>query len=54
MVVDVGGGLPMLPYSLGGVVCSKSIRIGGDKFDEAIVRYIRRKFNLMIGERTLK
>lgn len=53
MVVDVGGGTTdVAVLSLGGVVCSKSIRIGGDKFDEAIVRYIRRKFNLMIGERT--
>ena len=38
--------------SLGGIVCSKSIRVGGDKFDEAIVKYVRREFNLMIGERT--
>ncbi|NLT94382.1 MAG: rod shape-determining protein MreB [Clostridia bacterium] len=53
MVVDVGGGTTdVAVLSLGGVVCSKSIRIGGDKFDEAIVRYVRRKFNLMIGERT--
>lgn len=53
MVVDVGGGTTdVAVLSLGGVVCSKSIRIGGDKFDEAIVRYVRRQFNLMIGERT--
>ena len=38
--------------SLGGVVCSKSIRVGGDKFDDAIVRYIRRYHNLVIGERS--
>ena len=53
MIVDVGGGTKdVAVLSLGGVVCSKSIRIGGDKFDEAIVRYVRRQFNLMIGERT--
>ncbi|MDN5323919.1 MAG: rod shape-determining protein MreB [Clostridia bacterium] len=53
MVVDIGGGTTdVAVLSLGGVVCSKSIRIGGDKFDEAIVRYVRRQFNLMIGERT--
>jgi rod shape-determining protein MreB len=38
--------------SLGGIVCSRSLRVGGDKFDEAIVRYVRREFNLAIGERT--
>jgi rod shape-determining protein MreB len=38
--------------SLGGIVTSKSIRIGGDKIDEALVRYMRRYYNLMIGERT--
>ncbi|MFZ7102094.1 MAG: rod shape-determining protein MreB [Peptococcaceae bacterium] len=53
MVVDIGGGTTdVAVLSLGGIVCSKSIRIGGDKFDEAIVRYVRRIFNLMIGERT--
>lgn len=53
MVVDIGGGTTdVAVLSLGGVVCSKSIRIGGDKFDEALVRYVRRQFNLMIGERT--
>jgi rod shape-determining protein MreB len=53
MIVDIGGGTTdVAVISLGGVVCSKSIRTGGDKFDEAIVRYVRRKFNLMIGERT--
>lgn len=53
MVVDIGGGTTdVAVLSLGGVVCSKSIRVGGDKFDEAIVRYVRREFNLMIGERT--
>lgn len=53
MVVDIGGGTTdVAVLSLGGIVCSKSLRVGGDKFDEAIVRYIRREFNLMIGERS--
>lgn len=53
MVVDIGGGTSdVAVLSLGGIVCSRSIRVGGDKFDEAIVRYIRKEFNLMIGERT--
>lgn len=53
MVVDIGGGTTdVAVLSLGGIVTSKSIRVGGDKFDEAIVRYIRREFNLAIGERT--
>ncbi len=53
MIIDVGGGTTdVAVLSLGGIVCSKSIRIGGDKFDEALVRYVRREFNLMIGERT--
>ena len=51
MIADVGGEPPMWLF-LGGIVCSKSIRVGGDKFDEAIVKYVRREFNLMIGERT--
>ncbi|MDX9871679.1 MAG: rod shape-determining protein [Clostridia bacterium] len=53
MVVDIGGGTTdVAVLSLGGIVTSKSVRIGGDKFDEAIVRYMRRYHNLMIGERT--
>ncbi|GAW29445.1 MULTISPECIES: rod shape-determining protein [unclassified Carboxydocella] len=53
MVVDIGGGTTDIAVlSLGGIVVSKSLRVGGDKFDEAIMRYIRREFNLMIGERT--
>ncbi len=53
MIVDVGGGTTdVAVLSLGGIVVSRSLRVGGDKFDEAIVRYIRREFNLMIGERT--
>jgi len=53
MVVDIGGGTTDIAVlSLGGIVCSKSLRVGGDKFDDAIVRYIRKRYNLMIGERT--
>lgn len=53
MVVDIGGGTTdVAVLSLGGIVCSASIRVGGDKFDEAIVRYVRREFSLAIGERT--
>ncbi|ATW25968.1 rod shape-determining protein [Candidatus Formimonas warabiya] len=53
MVIDIGGGTTDIAVlSLGGIVCSKSLRVGGDKFDEAIVRYIRREHNLMIGERS--
>ncbi len=53
MIVDIGGGTTdVAVLSLGGIVASASLRVGGDKFDEAIVRYIRREFNLMLGERT--
>ncbi|MEQ8173761.1 MAG: rod shape-determining protein, partial [Syntrophomonadaceae bacterium] len=53
MVVDIGGGTSDIAVlSLGGIVCNTSLRIGGDKFDEAIIRYVRREFNLMIGDRT--
>ncbi|RPF46757.1 rod shape-determining protein MreB [Thermodesulfitimonas autotrophica] len=53
MVIDIGGGTTDIAVlSLGGIVCSTSTRIGGDKFDEAIVRYVRREFNLIIGERS--
>lgn len=53
MVVDIGGGTSDIAVlSLGGIVCHASLRIGGDKFDEAIIRYVRREYNLMIGERT--
>lgn len=53
MVVDIGGGTTDIAViSLGGSVVSESIKIGGDKFDEAIVRYIRKKYNLLIGERS--
>lgn len=53
MVVDIGGGTTdVAVLSLGGIVRSESLRIGGDKFDEAIVRYVKNKHNLLIGERT--
>lgn len=53
MVVDIGGGTTDVALiSLGGIVVSKSIKVAGDKFDEAIVRYIRKKHNVMIGERS--
>ena len=53
MVVDIGGGTTDIAViSLGGIVESTSIKIAGDKFDEAIVKYIRRKHNVLIGERT--
>lgn len=53
MVVDIGGGTcEVAVISLGGIVVSKSIRTGGDAMDDAIVRYIRKTFSLLIGERT--
>ncbi|MCL2146292.1 MAG: rod shape-determining protein [Synergistaceae bacterium] len=53
MVVDVGGGTTDIAViSLGGVVVSNSIKVAGDKFDEAISRYMRRRHNVMIGERS--
>lgn len=53
MVIDIGGGTTDIAIiSLGGIVVRSSIKIAGDKFDEAIIRYIRKKHNLMIGERT--
>ncbi|MGD0169252.1 MAG: rod shape-determining protein [Smithella sp.] len=53
MVVDIGGGTTEVAViSLGGIVYSKSVRIAGDKIDEAIVQYMKRKHNLLIGERT--
>ena len=53
MVVDIGGGTTDIAViSLGGAVVSESIKIAGDKFDESIVRYMRKKHNLLIGERT--
>lgn len=53
MVVDIGGGTTDIAVlSLGGVVVSESIKIAGDKFDEAIARYVRRKYKVLIGERS--
>ena len=51
MIVDIGGGTTEVAViSLGGIVYSRSVRTGGDKMDEAIISYIRRNFNLLIGE----
>ncbi len=53
MIVDIGGGTTEVAViSLGGIVFSKSVRVAGDKFDEAILNYIKRKYSLLIGERT--
>jgi len=53
MVVDIGGGTTEVAViSLGGIVTSRSIRVGGDEMDESIMQYIKRTYNLMIGERT--
>lgn len=53
MIVDIGGGTSDIAViSLGGTVVSASIKVAGDDFDEAIVRYMRKKHNLLIGERT--
>ena len=53
MVIDIGGGTTDIAViSLGGIVESTSIKIAGDKFDEAIIKYVRRKHNALIGERT--
>ncbi len=53
MIVDIGGGTSEVAViSLGGIVSSKSIRVGGDELDESIINYIKKTYNLMIGERT--
>ncbi len=53
MVVDIGGGTTEVAVvSLGGIVTSQSIRIGGDELDEAIIQYIKKEYSLMLGERT--
>jgi rod shape-determining protein MreB and related proteins len=53
MIVDIGGGTSdVAVISLAGIVCAKSVRVGGDKMDEAIIQHIKRKYNLLIGERT--
>ena len=53
MVVDIGGGTSEVAViSLGGIVAARSVRVGGDEFDQSIIAYIKRKYNLLIGERT--
>jgi rod shape-determining protein MreB len=53
MIVDIGGGTTEVAViSLSGVVYSNSARVGGNKMDEAIINYVKRKYNLLIGERT--
>ena len=53
MIVDIGGGTTEVAViSLAGIVFSQSVRVAGDKMDEAIIQYIKRKYNLLVGERT--
>ena len=53
MVVDIGGGTTDIAViSLAGIVYSKSVRVAGNEMDEAIIQYIKKKYNLLIGERT--
>jgi len=53
MIVDIGGGTTEVAIiSLAGIVYAKSVRVGGDKLDEAVTQYIKRKYNMLIGERT--
>jgi rod shape-determining protein MreB len=53
MVVDIGGGTTEVAViSLGGIVTSQSIRIGGDELDDAIIAYVKKEYNLALGERT--
>lgn len=53
LIVDIGGGTTEVAViSLAGIVHAQSVRVGGDKMDEAIVQYVKRKYNLLIGERT--
>jgi rod shape-determining protein MreB len=53
MIVDIGGGTTEVAViSMAGIVVSKSIRVAGDKLDEALVAFIKRKYNLLVGERT--
>ncbi len=53
IIIDIGGGTTEVAViSLAGIVCSKSIRVGGDEMDDAIIQYLKRAYNLMIGERT--
>ncbi len=53
MIVDIGGGTTEVAViSLGGIVTSKSIRIGGDELDDAIIQWVKKEYSLMLGERT--
>lgn len=53
MIIDIGGGTTEIAViSLSGMVISESIRVGGDEFDEAIIKYMRQQYNLVVGERT--
>jgi len=53
MIIDIGGGTSEIAViALGGIVVSASVRVGGNRFDDAIASYIRKKYNLMVGERT--
>jgi rod shape-determining protein MreB len=53
LIIDIGGGTSEIAViALGGIVVSKSVRVGGNRFDDAISSYIRKKYNLMVGERT--
>ena len=53
LIIDIGGGTSEIAViSLGGIVVSRSVRVGGNRFDESIANYIRKKYNLMVGERT--
>ena len=53
MIVDIGGGTAEIAViSLGGIVASRSVRMAGDMFDQAIIAFIKRKYNLLVGERT--
>jgi rod shape-determining protein MreB len=53
LIIDIGGGTSEIAViSLGGVVVSRSVRVGGNRFDEAISNYVRKKYNVMIGDRT--
>ena len=53
MVVDIGGGTTEVAViSLGDIVCSRSLRVAGDMFDDAIVQFVRKKYSVLIGERT--
>ncbi|MBC8546868.1 rod shape-determining protein [Clostridiaceae bacterium NSJ-31] len=53
MVVDIGGGTSEVAViSLGGIVAARSVRVGGDEFDVSIIQYVKKKYNLLIGERT--